>query len=133
MDGRQLVDLGATGDLHAGDLDGRTRNFFLDTPMRDRLLLKIPVLGDLMTMLTLSKFVQNFAVLYRANIPILPCLRLCQKVSGQYDRGGGPQKLNKPWPKASAFMNRWGAIPFPNHDDSNDFGGKPPENFHVLS
>ena len=50
--------------------------------MRDHLLLKIPVLGDLMTMLTLSKFVQNFAVLYRAGIPILPCLRLCQGLVG---------------------------------------------------
>jgi type IV pilus assembly protein PilC len=33
-------------------------------------------------MLTLSKFVQNFAVLYRAGIPVLQCLQLCQGLVG---------------------------------------------------
>ena len=33
-------------------------------------------------MLTLSKFVQNFAVLYRAGIPVLHCLHLCQGLVG---------------------------------------------------
>ncbi|MGE0472345.1 MAG: type II secretion system F family protein, partial [Nitrospirales bacterium] len=50
--------------------------------LRDHLLLKIPILGELINMLTLSKFVQNFAVLYRAGIPILQCLQLCQGLVG---------------------------------------------------
>ncbi len=45
---------------------------------RDGLLLKLPILGELIHMLTLSKFVQNFAVLYKAQIPVLQCLQLCR-------------------------------------------------------
>ena len=45
---------------------------------RDGFLLKLPILGELIHMLTLSKFVQNFAVLYRAQIPVLQCLQLCR-------------------------------------------------------
>lgn len=48
----------------------------------DGTLLTLPVLGNLITMLTLSKFVQNFAVLYRAGIPVLQCLELCQGLVG---------------------------------------------------
>jgi type IV pilus assembly protein PilC len=33
-------------------------------------------------MLTLSKFVQNFSVLYRAGIPVLQCLELCRGLVG---------------------------------------------------
>ncbi|HBP86838.1 MAG: type II secretion system F family protein [Nitrospira sp.] len=49
---------------------------------RDRMILQLPVLGELIRMLTLSKFVQNFAVLYRAGIPVLQCLQLCQNLVG---------------------------------------------------
>ncbi len=49
---------------------------------RDRVILKLPIIGPLLQMLTLSKFVQNFAVLYRAGIPVLQCLELCQGVVG---------------------------------------------------
>jgi type II secretory pathway component PulF len=45
---------------------------------RDRMVLQLPVMGGLIQMLTLSKFVQNFAVLYRAGIPDLQCLQKCQ-------------------------------------------------------
>ena len=51
---------------------------------RDRMVLQLPVLGELIRMLTLSKFVQNFAVLYRAGIPVLQCLQLCQGLVGNY-------------------------------------------------
>ena len=33
-------------------------------------------------MLALSKFVQNFAVLYKAGIPVLHCLQLCRGIVG---------------------------------------------------
>ena len=49
---------------------------------RDEIVLELPILGDLLKMLTLSKFVQNFAVLYRAGIPVLQCFTLCQGVVG---------------------------------------------------
>ena len=48
----------------------------------DRMILQLPVLGELIRMLTLSKFVQNFAVLYRAGIPVLQSLQLCQGLIG---------------------------------------------------
>lgn len=51
---------------------------------RDRMVLQLPVIGELIRMLTLSKFVQNFAVLYRAGIPVLQCLQLCQGLVGNY-------------------------------------------------
>ncbi len=49
---------------------------------RDRIILNLPVVGELLRMLTLSKFVQNFAVLYRAGIPVLQCLELCRGLVG---------------------------------------------------
>ena len=49
---------------------------------RDRIVLKLPVIGELLQMLTLSKFVQNFAVLYQAGIPVLHCLELCRGLVG---------------------------------------------------
>ena len=49
---------------------------------RDRMVLELPIIGELLHMLTLSKFVQNFAVLYRAGIPILQCLELCRGLVG---------------------------------------------------
>lgn len=51
---------------------------------RDRMVLQLPVVGELIRMLTLSKFVQNFAVLYRAGIPVLQCLQLCQGLVGNF-------------------------------------------------
>ena len=49
---------------------------------RDRMLLQLPILGELLQMLALSKFVQNFAVLYQAGIPVLYCLQLCRGLVG---------------------------------------------------
>ena len=49
---------------------------------RDRIVLELPILGELFKMLTLSKFVQNFAVLYKAGIPVLHCLQLCRGIVG---------------------------------------------------
>ena len=49
---------------------------------RDRMVLDLPILGELLQMLTLSKFVQNFAVLYRSGLPVLHCLHLCEGLVG---------------------------------------------------
>lgn len=49
---------------------------------RDKFVLELPVVGELLRMLTLSKFVQNFSVLYRAGIPVLQCLELCRGLVG---------------------------------------------------
>ena len=49
---------------------------------RDRMILELPILGELLQMLTLSKFVQNFAVLYQAGLPVLHCLQLCRGIVG---------------------------------------------------
>jgi type IV pilus assembly protein PilC len=49
---------------------------------RDGIVLELPILGELLQMLTLSKFVQNFAVLYRSGIPVLHCLELCRGLVG---------------------------------------------------
>ena len=46
------------------------------------MLLQLPILGELLTMLALSKFAQNFSVLYRAGIPVLQCLQLCRGLVG---------------------------------------------------
>jgi len=51
---------------------------------QDRIILQLPVLGELIQMLTLSKFVQNFAVLYTAGIPVLECLQLCRGLVGNH-------------------------------------------------
>ncbi len=51
---------------------------------RDHTLLQLPILGDLFKMLALSKFVQNFAVLYKAGIPVLQCLKLCHGLVGNH-------------------------------------------------
>jgi type II secretory pathway component PulF len=51
---------------------------------RDRIVLQLPLMGEIIQMLTLSKFAQNFAVLYRAGIPVLQCLQLCQGLVGNY-------------------------------------------------
>ena len=59
------------------------RNYLTAFPgWRDKIILELPVVGELLRMLTLSKFVQNFAVLYRAGIPVLQCLELCRGLVG---------------------------------------------------
>ncbi len=49
---------------------------------RDGMILQLPIIGELLQMLALSKFVQNFSVLYRAGIPVLQCLDLCRGIVG---------------------------------------------------
>jgi type IV pilus assembly protein PilC len=48
----------------------------------DRLKLNLPIFGPLNLMLALSRFTHNFAILYRAGIPILQSLNLCQGLVG---------------------------------------------------
>ena len=44
--------------------------------------LQIPVLGPIQQKIILARFASCFALLYRAGIPILDCLRICQGVVG---------------------------------------------------
>ena len=62
---------------------------------RDRTILQLPVMGELLKMLTLSKFVQNFAVLYRAGIPVLHCLELCRGLVGNQIVADALQKVQR--------------------------------------
>jgi len=62
---------------------------------RDRLMLQLPIFGELLKMLTLSKFVQNFAVLYRAGIPVLKCLQLCRELVGNQVVGNALQDVER--------------------------------------
>jgi type IV pilus assembly protein PilC len=59
------------------------RKYFVGfSSWRDGIVFELPILGELLQMLTLSKFVQNFAVLYRAGIPVLQCFTLCRGLVG---------------------------------------------------
>ncbi|MCC6234256.1 MAG: type II secretion system F family protein, partial [Verrucomicrobiales bacterium] len=48
----------------------------------DRAKLAVPFFGPILRQICLSRFVQNLAVLYRAGIPLLEALRLCQPLVG---------------------------------------------------
>ncbi len=48
----------------------------------DLLKLHLPVLGGLIRMILLSRFVQTCGFLLRAGLPLLQCLNLCQRVAG---------------------------------------------------
>ncbi len=48
----------------------------------DRAKLGVPLFGPIIAQICLSRFVQNLAVLYRAGIPLLEALRLCQPLVG---------------------------------------------------
>lgn len=48
----------------------------------DALKLKLPVFGEVIQMLVISRFAQNFGVLFRSGVPILRCLKLCQSLVG---------------------------------------------------
>ncbi len=45
----------------------------------DRLKLHYPIFGELNLMLALSRFTHNFALLYRAGLPVLQVLQACQQ------------------------------------------------------
>ena len=48
----------------------------------DAWMLKVPIFGPLKSMLALSRFTHNFGVLYKAGIPVLQGLSLCQRLVG---------------------------------------------------
>ncbi|MDT7042367.1 type II secretion system F family protein [Candidatus Nitronereus thalassa] len=48
----------------------------------DALKLKLPIFGEVVRMLVISRFAQNFGVLFRSGVPILRCLKLCQSLVG---------------------------------------------------
>ena len=52
------------------------------TLLWDAWMLKVPIFGPLKSMLALSRFTHNFGVLYKAGIPVLQGLSLCQQLVG---------------------------------------------------
>lgn len=48
----------------------------------DEVKLKLPIVGEVIQMLAISRFAQNFGVLFRSGVPILKCLKMCQKLVG---------------------------------------------------
>jgi type II secretory pathway component PulF len=48
----------------------------------DRLKLNLPLFGEINTMLAISRFAHNLAILYRSGIPIVQALQLCQGLVG---------------------------------------------------
>lgn len=48
----------------------------------DAWTLRLPIFGELTSLLALSRFTHNFGVLYRSGIPVLRCLNLCQGLVG---------------------------------------------------
>ncbi len=48
----------------------------------DELKLKLPIFGEVVQMLAISRFAQNFGLLFRSGVPILRCLKLCQSLVG---------------------------------------------------
>jgi len=48
----------------------------------DEIKMKLPVVGEMLKILAISRFTQNFGVLFRSGVPILRCLRLCQSLVG---------------------------------------------------
>ncbi len=48
----------------------------------DEYKLRLPIYGEMAKLIALSRFAQNFGVLFRSGVPILRCLRLCQKLVG---------------------------------------------------
>jgi type II secretory pathway component PulF len=48
----------------------------------DQVKLKLPIFGEVVQMLAISRFAQNFGVLFRSGVPILRCLKLCQALVG---------------------------------------------------
>jgi len=48
----------------------------------DEIKMKLPIFGEMVKILAISRFTQNFGVLFRSGVPILRCLRLCQSLVG---------------------------------------------------
>jgi type IV pilus assembly protein PilC len=48
----------------------------------DRMLMRLPVFGSLVTMFALSRFTHNLAMLYRSGVPLLKGLEICNGLVG---------------------------------------------------
>jgi type IV pilus assembly protein PilC len=48
----------------------------------DGMKLKLPIFGELNMMLSISRFTHNLAILYRAGLPIMQAMKLCQGLVG---------------------------------------------------
>lgn len=48
----------------------------------DQLKLNLPIFGEVIKMIAISRFAQNFGVLFRSGVPMLRCLKLCRELVG---------------------------------------------------
>lgn len=80
----------------------------------DRVKLKLPVFGELNSMLAISRFAHNFVMLYRAGISVIPALELCQGLVGNLVVGeaiAGMKEDVKDGATISEAMRRHGIFP----------------------
>jgi type II secretory pathway component PulF len=71
------------GILIAPILVGFLRRFWAEFDVwYDRARFHVPMFGSLIHMLTISRFARSLSVLYRAGIPIMQSLRLCEGLVG---------------------------------------------------
>ncbi len=50
--------------------------------VKDTLILKVPVFGELIRKVTVSRFVRTYAILLQSGVPILRTVEICSKASG---------------------------------------------------
>jgi len=61
----------------------------------DELSLKLPVLGQLRQKIILARFSTFFAILYKAGISVLDCIRICEKIVGNRVMEEGLQRVGR--------------------------------------
>lgn len=61
----------------------------------DEVALKLPVLGDLRQKVILARFSTFFAMLYKAGISVLDCIRICEKIVGNRIMEEGLQRVGR--------------------------------------
>lgn len=72
---------------------------FVATPkgrlMKDRFLFKMPVLGNLIQKVSLSRFCRTYAILLRSGVPILQCIDIVSRASGNTFIEKACREINK--------------------------------------
>ncbi len=72
---------------------------FVATPkgrlMKDRFLYKMPVLGELIQKVALSRFCRTYAILLRSGVPILQCIDIVSRASGNTFIEKACREINK--------------------------------------
>ena len=89
----------------------------------DAWMLKVPIFGPLKSMVALSRFTHNFGVLYKAGIPVLQGLSLCQRLVGNLVIARALQKVEQDVSEGATISNALRQHPcIPFDLDSNGLG-----------